>query len=96
MKFFWTAVVVADSCRLGEVSQGWQVAMHALTAERFKRLNTRMPSMMSVLQLSQECELHGEKAIEKDSVRQYSGQLLGEQMCTGTFHVTDVDCTGAG
>lgn len=73
---FLDAVVVADSCRLGEVNQGWQVAMHALTAERFKRLNTRMPSMMSVMQLSQECELDGEKAIEKDSVRQYLANCL--------------------
>ena len=32
---FLDAIVVADSCRLGEVNQGWQVAMHALTAARF-------------------------------------------------------------
>ena len=51
-----------DTCRLGELNQGWSVAMHALTAERFKRLNTRMPSMQSVLQLAGDCALEGVKA----------------------------------
>lgn len=71
---FFDDVVLDDTCRLGEINQGWSVAMHALTAERFKRLNTRMPSMQSVLQLAEDCALEGVKAIDVDSVRQ---QLAG-------------------
>ena len=71
---FFDDVVLNDTCRLGEINQGWSVAMHALTAERFKRLNTRMPSMQSVLQLAEDCALEGVKAIDVDSVRQ---QLAG-------------------
>ena len=57
---FLDGVELPDSCRLGEVNQGWQVAMHALSAERFKRLNTRMPSMLSVLDLAQSCDIEGQ------------------------------------
>ena len=67
---FFDDVILDDAWRLGEINQGWSVAMHALTAERFKRLNTRMPSMQSVLQLAEDCALEGVKAIDVDSVRQ--------------------------
>ena len=73
---FLDGVVIPDSCRLGDVNQGWSISMQALSAERFKRLNTRMPSMMSVMELSQDCEIDGVKAIEKDSVRQYLANCL--------------------
>ena len=88
---FLDGVELPDSCRLGEVNQGWQVAMHALSAERFKRLNTRMPSMLSVLELAQSCDIEGTRAIERDDVRQYLAASPGQQMRSGKFYVAHVD-----
>ncbi len=82
---FLDGVVLPDSCRLGEVNQGWQVAMHALSAERFKRLNTRMPSMLSVLDLAQHCDIEGKSAIERDDVRQYLAGALANQCALENF-----------
>jgi len=71
--------VIPDSSRLGEVNSGWQIAMHALSAERFKRLNTRMPPMLSVMKLSQEAEINGKKAIDDDGIRQYLASCLAKK-----------------
>ncbi|MEM1402120.1 MAG: acyl-CoA dehydrogenase family protein [Pseudomonadota bacterium] len=82
---FLDGVELSDSCRLGDVNQGWQVAMHALTAERFKRLNTRMPSMLSVLKLSQDCELEGMQAIDHHDVRQQLASSLASKCALENF-----------
>lgn len=82
---FLDAVVLPDSCRLGEVNQGWQVAIEALSAERFKRLNTRMPSMLSVLDFYQNCEIDGRKAIERDDVRQSLADFLASKCALENF-----------
>lgn len=82
---FLDAVVIADSCRLGEVNQGWQVSMQALTAERFKRLNTRMPSMLSVLDIYQSCDIEGRKVIERDDVRQSLAASLASKCALENF-----------
>ena len=82
---FLDQVELPDSCRLGEVNQGWQVAMHALTAERFKRLNTRMPSMLSILELAKDCEIDGVQAIERDDVRQALAASLASKCALENF-----------
>ena len=82
---FLDGVVLPDSARLGEVNQGWQVAMHALSAERFKRLNTRMPSMLSVLELARECEMDGAPAIDNDAVRQSLASCLASKCALEHF-----------
>ncbi|MEM6584061.1 MAG: acyl-CoA dehydrogenase family protein [Pseudomonadota bacterium] len=82
---FLDSVELPDSRRLGEVNQGWQVAMHSLTTERFKRLNTRMPEMLSVLRVAEACEIDGEKAIERDDVRQYMASSLASRCALEHF-----------
>ena len=82
---FLDGVELPDSCRLGEINQGWQVAMHALSAERFKRLNTRMPSMLSVLELAQSCSIEGTSAMECDDVRQYLAGALANKCALENF-----------
>ena len=82
---FLDGVVLSDSCRLGEVNQGWGVAMHALTAERFKRLNTRMPSMLSVLDVAKGSEIDGVPALDCDDVRQYFASALANQCALEHF-----------
>lgn len=82
---FLDGVVLGDDCRLGEINQGWAVAMHALSAERFKRLNTRMPSMLSVLQMAQDCDIDGASAIERDDVRQSMADCLANKCALEHF-----------
>lgn len=82
---FLDAVELPDSCRLGEVNQGWTVAMNSLSAERFKRLNTRMPSMLSLLNLAESCDIDGTSAIECDDVRQYLAGALANKCALENF-----------
>ena len=82
---FLDAVELPDSCRLGEVNQGWTVAMNSLSAERFKRLNTRMPSMLSLLNLAESCDIDGTSAIECDDVRQYLARALANKCALENF-----------
>jgi len=82
---FLDGLVIPDTDRLGEVNQGWSIAMQALTAERFKRLNTRMPSMLSLLEMSENCEVGGVKAIERDDVRQSLASCLVSKCAQENF-----------
>lgn len=82
---FLDGLVIPDTDRLGEVNQGWSIAMQALTAERFKRLNTRMPSMLSLLEMSKDCEVSGVKAIERDDVRQRLASCLVSKCAQENF-----------
>lgn len=69
---FLTDVRVPDSQRLGEVGEGWKVALYTLGNERFSVGTTILsgPTVSDMLALARTLELDGRPAIEKSVVRE--------------------------
>ena len=66
---FMTDLRVPDSARLGEVGQGWKVALTMLANERFVVGQAEGPDVEDVIALAQSVELDGAPAIEDPAVR---------------------------
>ncbi len=67
---FLTNVRVPDSFRLGEVGEGWSVAITTLMNERFSTGRDLRPDVEELLKLVQELEIDGRPAIENSGIRE--------------------------
>ena len=68
---FFTDVRIPDSQRLGEVGQGWKVALTTLMHERLAVGTLAGPDYADVLELARSVELRGAPALEDASVREH-------------------------
>lgn len=67
---FLTDVRIPDSMRLGEVGDGWSVALTTLMNERFSTGRSNPPDVEEYLELAQKLEIDGRPAIENGSIRE--------------------------
>jgi alkylation response protein AidB-like acyl-CoA dehydrogenase len=67
---FFTDVRVPDSMRLGEVGDGWSVALTTLMGERFATGRPHPPDAKEYLELAQQLEIDGRPAIENGAIRE--------------------------
>jgi alkylation response protein AidB-like acyl-CoA dehydrogenase len=66
---YFTNVRIPDSQRLGEVGQGWQVALTTLMNERLAVGNAGGPDVKELMELAQRVEIDGKPALEHGAVR---------------------------
>lgn len=67
---FLTDVRIPDSQRLGEIGDGWSVALTTLMNERFNAGAGGRPDTAELVELAKSIELNGRPAIEDSGVRQ--------------------------
>jgi alkylation response protein AidB-like acyl-CoA dehydrogenase len=67
---FLTDVRIPDSLRLGEVGDGWSVALTTLMNERFTTGQSHSPDAKEYLKLAQQLEIDGRPAIENGAIRE--------------------------
>jgi len=67
---FLTGVRIPDSCRLGEVGQGWKVALTMLANERFTVGKTEGPGFDDIFALARSVEIDGRRAVEDPAVQE--------------------------
>ena len=72
---FLTNVRVPDSFRLGEVGDGWGVAITTLMNERFSTGRDLRPDVEELLKLVRELEIDGRPAIENSAIRDQLADL---------------------
>ena len=66
---FLNDVRIPDSQRLGEIGDGWSVALTTLMNERFNAGEAGRPNAAELLELAREIEIDGRPAIENAEVR---------------------------
>lgn len=67
---FLNDVRIPDSQRLGEIGDGWSVALTTLMNERFNAGSGGRPNINDLLELTRSIEIDGKPAIEDPGVRQ--------------------------
>jgi len=67
---FLNDVRIPDSQRLGEVGDGWSVALTTLMNERFNAGSSSRPDIPELIELTRNIEIDGRPAIEDPGVRQ--------------------------
>jgi len=67
---FLSGVRISDSCRLGEVGQGWKVALTMLANERFTVGKAEGPDFEEIFALVRAIELDGRRAVEDSAVQE--------------------------
>lgn len=72
---FLTDVHIPDSNRLGEIGDGWSVALTTLMNERFSTGRAYRPDADEFFDLARELEIDGEPAIKNSSIRQQLADL---------------------
>jgi alkylation response protein AidB-like acyl-CoA dehydrogenase len=75
---FLTDVRIPDSMRLGEVGDGWSVALTTLMNERFSTSRSHRPDVEEYLELAQNLEIDGRPAIENSAIRE---QIVDLYVC---------------
>ncbi|NKC12077.1 MAG: acyl-CoA dehydrogenase [Gammaproteobacteria bacterium] len=76
---YFTDVRIADSQRLGEVGQGWQVSLTTLMNERLAVGGSRAPDFDEVFELARNLELESGPAIADSAVRERLADWYVEQ-----------------
>lgn len=73
---FLTDVRVPDTQRLGEVGNGWQVAMTTLSHERLAVGDASGPDALDLLALAKQLQIGGRPAIKDRAIREQIGDLI--------------------
>jgi len=75
---FLTDVHIPDSNRLGEIGDGWSVALTTLMNERFSTGKSYRPDVDDYLKLAQELEIDGQPAIKHGAIREQIADLYAQ------------------
>lgn len=67
---FLSDVRIPDSNRLGEVGDGWSVALTTLMNERFSTGHTTRPDVLELMKLTREIKIDGQPAIKNKAIRE--------------------------
>ena len=77
-EIFLTDVRIPDSNRLGQVGDGWSVALTTLMNERFSTGSASRPDVEELFKLTREIEIDGRPAIENSAIRQRVAEFYVE------------------
>ena len=72
---FFDDVRVPDSLRLGEVGEGWKVAMHTLMNERYNLVDLPPPDFEQIFHLVEHAELPSGPALDDPAIRKQLADL---------------------